>query len=157
MVELGNGRSQAKPEQPKPRLRFTGQRLTLLRPETEPRQQVLYHHICRKLRVSEHTLKAIEKAESLSIAEKKQRLLERALRIASKAADRVEDQIDGEHYPGHCRVRRGYRENNAAFERDRRRITSASEFAGECVNVTRQIWRCGMIDLQSGDELPKAI
>ena len=95
MVQLGNGRSQAKPEQPKPRLRFTGQRLTLLRPETEPRQQVPYHHICRKLRVSEHTLKAIEKAESLSIAEKKQRLLEKALRIASKAADRVEDQIDG--------------------------------------------------------------
>jgi len=95
MVQLGNGRSQAKPEQPKPRLRFTGQRRTLLRPEIEPRQQVPYHHICRKLRVSEHTLKAIEKAESLSIAEKKQRLLEKALRIASKAGDRVEDQIDG--------------------------------------------------------------
>jgi hypothetical protein len=47
------------------------------------------------LHVSEHTLKAIEKAESLSIAERKQRLLDKALRIASKAADRVEDQIDG--------------------------------------------------------------
>jgi hypothetical protein len=60
----------------------------------EPRQQVPYAHICRKLHVSEHTLKAIEKAESLSIAERKQRLLDKALRIASKAADRVEDQID---------------------------------------------------------------
>ena len=47
------------------------------------------------LHVSEHTLKAIEKAESLSIAERKQRLLDKALRITSKAADRVEDQIDG--------------------------------------------------------------
>jgi hypothetical protein len=47
------------------------------------------------LQVSEHTLKAIEKAESPSIAERKQRLLDKALRIASKAADRVEDQIDG--------------------------------------------------------------
>jgi hypothetical protein len=45
--------------------------------------------------VSEHRLKAIEKAESLSIAERKERLLSKALRIASKAADRVEDQIDG--------------------------------------------------------------
>jgi len=90
MVQLGNGRSQAKPEQPKPRLRFTGQRLTLLRPEAEPHQQVPYHHICRKLRVSEHTLKAIEKAESLSIAEKNRDCWKRLcallvkLRIASK-------------------------------------------------------------------------
>jgi hypothetical protein len=45
------------------------------------------------LRVSEHTLKAIEARESLSKAERKQRLLDKALRIASKAADRVEDQI----------------------------------------------------------------
>ena len=84
MIQLGNGRSQAKPEQPKPGGRFTGQRLKLLRQEAEPRQQVPYDHICRKLRVSEHTLKAIEKAESLSIAEKKQTLLDKALRIASK-------------------------------------------------------------------------
>jgi hypothetical protein len=49
------------------------------------------------LRVSEHTLKAIEKAESLSIAERKQSLLDKALRIGSKAADRVEDQIEGAH------------------------------------------------------------
>ena len=61
----------------------------------EPREQVPYDHICRLLRVSEHTLKAIEARESLSIAEQKERLLHKALRIASKAADRVEDQIEG--------------------------------------------------------------
>jgi hypothetical protein len=44
--------------------------------------------------VSEHTLKAIEKAESAPIAERKQALLTKAMRIANKAADRVEDQID---------------------------------------------------------------
>jgi hypothetical protein len=44
--------------------------------------------------VSEHTLKAIEKAESVSIAERKQALLRKAIRIAHKAADRIEDQID---------------------------------------------------------------
>jgi hypothetical protein len=60
----------------------------------EPREQVPYDHICRLLRVSEHTLKAIEKAESASIAERKQALLGKAMRIAHKAADRIEDQID---------------------------------------------------------------
>jgi hypothetical protein len=83
---------------------YTGQRLKLLRPETyrrvvellaEPREHVPYDHICRLLRVSEHTVKAIERAESASIAERKQRLLAKALRIANKAADRIEDQIDG--------------------------------------------------------------
>jgi hypothetical protein len=101
MTQSRNGQSQS---EPKPRSRFTGQRLKLLRPETyrqalellaEPREQVPYDHICRLLHMSEHTLKAIEKAESLSIAERKQTLLNKALRIASKAADRVEDQIDG--------------------------------------------------------------
>jgi hypothetical protein len=104
MIQLRNGQSRSEREQFKPRGRFTGQRLKLLRPETyrqavellaEPRVQVPYDHICRLLRVSEHTLKAIEKAESASIAERKQRLLAKALRIANKAADRIEDQIDG--------------------------------------------------------------
>jgi len=40
-------------------------------------------------------LKAIEKAESAPIAERKQALLGKAMRIANKAADRIEDQIDG--------------------------------------------------------------
>jgi hypothetical protein len=101
MFERRNGQSERK--QSKPRGRFTGERLKLLRPEiyrqavellAEPREQVPYDHICRLLRVSEHTLKAIEARESLSIAERKQRLLDKALWIASKAADRVEDQID---------------------------------------------------------------
>ena len=60
----------------------------------EPRAQVPYDHICRLLQVSERTVKAIEKAESASIAERKERLLAKALRIADKAADRIEDQID---------------------------------------------------------------
>jgi hypothetical protein len=61
----------------------------------EPREQVPYDHICRLLRVSEHTLKAIEASESLSIAERKEKLLANAWRLANKAIDRVEDQIDG--------------------------------------------------------------
>jgi len=83
--------------------RFTGERVKALRPETyrravellaEPREQVPYDHICRLLRISEHTLRAIEKTESVSIAERKQALLGKATRIADKAADRIEDQIN---------------------------------------------------------------
>jgi len=61
----------------------------------EPRAHVPYDHICRLLHVSEHTVKAIEKSQSIPIAERKERLLTKALRVASKAIDRVEDQIDG--------------------------------------------------------------
>ena len=104
MIQSQNGQSQSEREHPKLRGRFTGQRLKVLRPDTyrravellaEPREQVPYDHICRLLRVSEHTLKAIEKIESVPIAERKERLLIKAARIADKAADRVEDQIDG--------------------------------------------------------------
>ena len=76
----------------------------MLRPEVyrqvvdllaEPRAHVPYDHICRLFHVSEHTVKAIEKAQAIPIAERKERLLAKALRVASKAIDRVEDQIDG--------------------------------------------------------------
>ena len=103
MIQCRNGQSQSEREQSKPKGRFTGQHLKTLRPDiyrravelsAEPREQVPYDHICRLLRVSEHTLKAIEKTESLSIAERKERLLAKAWRLANKAIDRVEDQID---------------------------------------------------------------
>ena len=103
MSESHNGQSQMQREHPKPRGRFTGQRLKVLRPDTyrrvmellaEPREQVPYDHICRLLHVSEHTVKAIEKAESVSVAERKESLLRKALRLADKAIDRIDDQID---------------------------------------------------------------
>jgi len=97
-----NGQLVSRPAHPERKGRFTGERVKALRPEiyrraaellAEPREQVPYDHICRLLRVSEHTLKAIEKTESASIAERKESLLAKALRIANKAADRIEDQI----------------------------------------------------------------
>ena len=91
------------PSQPaKPRGKFTGERRKAIRPDTyrrvvellaEPRSQVPYDHIARLLHVGEHTIKAVEKAEAISIAERKQRLLVKAARIADTAADRIEDQI----------------------------------------------------------------
>ncbi len=92
------------PPSSKPKPRFTGERLKVLRPEVyrqvvdllaEPREHVPYDHICRLLHVSEHTIKAIEKSQATPIAERKERLLAKALRIADKAADRIEDTIDG--------------------------------------------------------------
>ncbi len=104
MIQSENGQSVSCPTPPHRKGRFTGERVKALRPEVyrravellaEPREHVPYDHICRLLRVGEHTLKAIEKAESASIAERKQALLAKAMRIAHKAADRIEDQIDG--------------------------------------------------------------
>ena len=105
MSESHNGQSQIQRSRDcgtKPIGRFTGQRLKVLRPDTyrrvvellaEPREHVPYHHICRSLHVSEHTVYAIEKAESVSIAERKEALLRKSLRIANKAIDRVEDGL----------------------------------------------------------------
>ena len=104
MSPLTDRQSPSQPPSPKPKARFTGERLKVLRPEVyrqvvdllaEPRAHVPYDHICRLLHVSEHTVKAIEKAQTIPIAERKERLLAKALRVASKAIDRVEDQIDG--------------------------------------------------------------
>jgi hypothetical protein len=104
MINSCNPHSSPVCNRSEPKGRFTGQRVKAMRPETyrrvvellaEPRSHVPYHHICRLLRVSEHTVKAIEKTESAPIAERKQRLLAKALRIADKAADRIESQIDG--------------------------------------------------------------
>ena len=104
MIQLENGQPQAEQEQPNQGAvssangsSCSGQKL-IARPWSYWQNRASkfpYDHICRLLHVSEYTLKAIEKAESLSIAERKQRLLDEAVRIASKAADRVEDQIHG--------------------------------------------------------------
>jgi hypothetical protein len=104
MIQSANGQLVSHSAHRQRKDRFTGERVKALRPEVyrravellaEPREHVPYDHICRLLRVGEHTLKAIEKAESASIAERKQALLAKAMRIAHKAADRIEDQIEG--------------------------------------------------------------
>jgi hypothetical protein len=98
-----SGQSPTQPDHFKPKGRFTGERLKVLRPDVyrrvvdllaEPREHVPYDHICRLLHVSEHTVKAIERSQAIPIAERKELLLDKALRIAAKAADRIEDQID---------------------------------------------------------------
>jgi hypothetical protein len=159
MMRQTSDQSQSETAQSKPRGRFTGQRLKLIRPEiyreavellAEPREHTPYDHICRLPHVSEHTLKAIEKAESLSIAERKQRLLDKALRIASKAADRVEDQIEGANITqASVCVWRDNGESTVVARGNRRRSTAADQRAGCAAvraSVTRETERLGKRD-----------
>jgi hypothetical protein len=92
----------------KSRGNYTGERLKSLRPETyrevvrllaEPRVHVSYREICRRCHVTDDTVKAVEQRESISIAARKQELMMQAARIAKRAADRVEDEIDDAPLP----------------------------------------------------------
>jgi hypothetical protein len=92
----------------KSRGNYTGERLKSLRPETyrevvrllaEPRVHVSYREICRQCHVTDDTVKAVEQREAVPIAALKQELMMQAARIAKRAADRVEDEIDNAPLP----------------------------------------------------------
>jgi predicted Zn-ribbon and HTH transcriptional regulator len=87
---------------------YTGERLKALRPQTyrrvvellaEPREHVSIREICRQCHVTDDTVKAVEKREAISIAARKEALMVQAARIAKRAYDRVEDQIDSAPLP----------------------------------------------------------
>ena len=108
VIQSFNGQPLSKRDSPKPKGNYTGERLKMLRPETyrrvvrllaEPRQSVSYREICRQCHLTDDTVKAIEQREAISIATRKQALMEQAARIARLAADRVEDQIDSATLP----------------------------------------------------------
>src|SRR5439155_17432779 len=52
------------------------------------------NRIARKVGVTWRTADAVVKRESREIAERKQELLDQSLRLAKRAADRIEDQLD---------------------------------------------------------------
>jgi hypothetical protein len=98
-----NGQSPSQYDRPKPKGRYTGERLLRERPLVyhrvvrllaEPREYVSIREICRQSRVTDDTVKAVEKREAVPIAARKQALMVQAARIAKLAYDRVEDQID---------------------------------------------------------------
>ena len=108
MIQAENGQSQLQHDQPKPKGRYTGERLKALRPETyrrvvgllaEPREHVSYREICRRCHVTDDTVKGVEKREAVPIAARKEQLIVQAARIAKLAYDRVEDQIDNAPLP----------------------------------------------------------
>jgi predicted Zn-ribbon and HTH transcriptional regulator len=102
-MQSENGKSLSQHDQPKPQGRYTGERLLRERPLVynrvvrllaEPREHVSIREICRQCHVTDDTVKAVEKRETISIAARKQELMVQAARIAKLAYDRVEDQID---------------------------------------------------------------
>jgi len=81
----------------------TGELLRSLRPATyrqivdllaEPREHVSYREIARVCKVGGGTVKAIERAEAESIAERRAKLLLKVTRVAERAWSTVEDKLD---------------------------------------------------------------
>ena len=103
MQELTNGEPQPELNAVPIRGNYTGERLKSLRPEVynqvvrllaEPREHVSIREICRQCHVTDDTVRAVEQREAVPIAARKQGLMLQAARIAKRAADRVEDEID---------------------------------------------------------------
>ena len=103
-----NGAPLPQPDLSKRKGNYTGERLKALRPETyrrvvrllaEPREHVSIREICRQCHVTDDTVKAIERRETIPIAARKEALMVQAARIAKLAYDRVEDQIDDAPLP----------------------------------------------------------
>jgi hypothetical protein len=100
MIQSRNGQSQSEPEQTKPKGRYTGERLLRERPRVyrkvvellaEPREQMSIRRICRSCHVTDDTVKAVEKRETIPIAARKQALLSIATNVAQVAAERMEE------------------------------------------------------------------
>lgn len=80
-------------------LRFTGKRIARTRPRTYRKIIALLaagtpvSEICTACRVSEHSVAAIERANSETIAERKSNLADTMLRIAHSGAEQIEDAL----------------------------------------------------------------
>jgi len=103
MIQARNGELLSARRHAKRKGNYTGERLKSLRSETyrevvrllaEPREHVSIREICRRCHVTDDTVKAIERREAVPIAARKQELMIQAARIAKRAYDRVEDEID---------------------------------------------------------------
>jgi hypothetical protein len=103
MIQPSNGQPLSERNCPKLKANYTGERLLRERPLVynrvvrllaEPREHVSIREICRQCHVTDDTVKAVEKREAIPIAARKQALMIQAARIAKRAYDRVEDQID---------------------------------------------------------------
>jgi len=108
MIQASNAVAVSQRDGPKLKANYTGERLKLLRPETyrrvvellaEPREHVSIREICRQCHVTDDTVRAVEKREAIPIAARKEALMVQAARIAKRAYDRVEDQIDSAPLP----------------------------------------------------------
>jgi hypothetical protein len=98
MIQPVNGQSQVECAQSKPKAQYTGERL----PGAKYRAIVdlaaqgrKIDRIAREAKVTWRTAKAVVERESRQIAERKQELLDQSLRIARRAANKIEEKLDG--------------------------------------------------------------
>jgi hypothetical protein len=97
MSESHNGQSQIQCAQSKPKGKYTGERIsggkyrTIVDLAAQGRK---IDRIAREAHVTWRTAKAVVERESRQIAVRKQELLEQSLRIARRAANRIEDNIE---------------------------------------------------------------
>jgi hypothetical protein len=97
MFDSHNGQSQTQCAQSKPKGKYTGERISgakyraIVDLAAQGRQ---IDRIAREAKVTWRTAKAVVERESRQIAERKQELLEQSLRIARRAANRIEDNIE---------------------------------------------------------------
>jgi hypothetical protein len=61
---------------------------------TEPREHVSYREIERVCRVGGDTIKAVERAEVATITERKAKMLKQVTRVAERAWQTVDDELD---------------------------------------------------------------
>jgi hypothetical protein len=96
MSESGNGQAQIQCA-PKPKGKYTGERISgakyraIVDLAAQGRQ---IDRIAREAGVTWRTAKAVVERESRQIATRKQELLEQSIRIARRAANRIEDNIE---------------------------------------------------------------
>ncbi len=98
MSESHNGQSQIQCAQSKPKGKYTGERISgakyraVVDLAAQGRQ---IDRIAREAKVTWRTAKAVVERESRQIAERKQELLDQSLRIARRAANKIEEKLDG--------------------------------------------------------------
>ena len=98
MIQPGNGQSQVECAQSKLKGQYTGERI----PGAKYRAIVdlaaqgrKIDRIAREAKVTWRTAKAVVERETRQIAQRKQELLDQSLRIARRAANKIEEKLDG--------------------------------------------------------------
>lgn len=97
MIQSESGQLQMQCAHSKPKGQYTGERIPGAKyraiVDLAPQGRQI-DRIAREAGVTWRTAKAVVKRESRQIAARKQELLEQSLRIARRAANRIEDNID---------------------------------------------------------------
>ena len=98
MIQSENGQSQIQGAQSKPKGQYTGERISGAKYRAIvdlAAQGRKIDRIAREAKVTWRTAKAVVERETRQITERKQELLDQSLRIARRAANKIEEKLDG--------------------------------------------------------------